>query len=233
MRLILNHSTDDGLSGVGSGGMESLDNTQQSCILNPIPLAFQRLETNSRQVCWLLHRIDADDQCWVLAQECYSHYVLIFPIPSAAGQDEISQRFLGAYREEVLWSLQQGGYTQHLQLATAQRNFAKLEQPTLCCAANQQVRQLSEQGSDWLQACLKALEDTPNANTARLQYCRQLNQRAVRQDTEAQVFFPIERFLGESLYRFAVGLCDLQIPGCKSGCFPNPYRTEPKLSLVR
>jgi len=47
------------------------------------------------------------------------------------------------------------------------------------------------------------------------------------------VFCPVERFLADSLYRFAEGLCDLQIPGCKSGCFPNPYRMEAKLSLVR
>ena len=45
-------------------------------------------------------------------------------------------------------------------------------------------------------------------------------------------FDPLERFLDDSLYRFAQGLCNQPIPGCAVGDFPNPHKRAPKLMVV-
>lgn len=189
--------------------------------------------SHSAQLSWQFHALSINHQLVVMAVESYSRYVLLLPFLQAPTWQQIHSSFLESYHAELTRCFEQGGFMRWHQRSIVQRNFQTLPEPLLInCLLSDEVELLSAT----VQQGLGNWRGRPAELSTKLkEQADKLNQKPYRllDQQRDKVFFPLERFLGDSLYRFGGGLCDVDIPGCKAGEFPNPYRANADLCVVR
>ena len=199
----------------------------------------QSIVTNSTQVSWQCQIVQLtgrqwqpyDTGDWVLIWvEAYSRYTMMKIYPLRPEWEQIEADLQQLWLEQVLNWLSLGGfvrYQQHSDQVRAQFN-------QYLAQGSQQVRRNLDPSiggnladhQQWLWSFLHDERPKYLGDHEIRVLCEHLNQLPKRvrwQGAKKHRIYPVERFLDDSLYRFAKGLCDQPIQGCAKGDFPNPH----------
>ncbi len=176
------------------------------------------------------------DAWLIMALEAYSRYTLMKVYPSPPSWPQIEEDFKILWLEHMLLLMNQTG------MADSQTNIDKVAAQFLELSDAKCFRNLDRSigghisdNQEWLRAYLR--DNTPKHFDDEQAWAlsQHLNQipRRIKIDKRRHIkFIPYERFLLDSLHRFAKGLCKQKVPGSREGNFPNPHRAEPKLEVI-
>ncbi len=225
MKLVLSLSND-----LINSSRSDLSGTIVECGQRGVPV----LQTHSTQICWQLHSVAIDCGWVVVAVEAYSRYTFFIPYFDRPSWDQVLADFQTIYLHELYWCLGTGGFVEAHQLAVINRHFKVIDDPLCVCGVDAELANHMVNAKRWLS---NYFEKTPSPlveGVLMKELTRQVNRLAHKsnEDQVAELIFPIDRFLRDSLFRFAHGLCDLDLLGCKSGSFPNPHRKSINLYAV-
>jgi hypothetical protein len=206
----------------------------------------QKISSHSTQVSWQFQIVHlsgrqwepCDDGTWLLmAVESYSRFTILNRYYLEPSLEEIEKDFMASWIEHLIMLMQMGGFVrnkQNIEQVTSQ--FQQLKKPEYYRNLDSSIGGHIGDNQQWLRAYIDDTRITEFNNTHVPEfsnYLNQLSRRIGKQRKKADQFLPFERFLDDGLYRFASGLCDQKIPYCRFGDFPNPYRSNVELSLVK
>ncbi|WP_096086710.1 hypothetical protein [Agaribacterium haliotis] len=201
----------------------------------------QSLQTHSTQISWQfqLHerRVGFFSDYVVIAIEAYSRFTLLLAYTASLPTwQQIEKDF------QLLWMEQLALHLGRTNLVYDQGDMDLILTQYKSLAPPQMVRNLDQSISGHITDSKHWIED----------YCQQLNidrfsekhawnlqehinmnkKRAKKAGGGKESFVPLERFLDDSLYRFAKGLCKSAEQGAKTKDFPNPHRRNVSLTVV-
>ena len=220
----------------------------------------QPVITNSVQVGWQFQLYETQGSYVVIAIESYSRYVILLPFYFRPSWPDVQSAFFEQWLSDMQRWFSMGGFVRNstsaefvtgefqkliLPYSSSQSHSAPLEQPPegliepslLGCYRN---LDMSINGhiidtQFWIRDYMLQNGYHSFEATMAQELCDHINnhpKRVKSAEGKKRKFMPIERFIDDSLYRFAQGLCDLSISGCAMGDFPNPHKRMPSLKVV-
>lgn len=212
----------------------------------------QPVVTSSVQIGWQFQLYKTQGGYVVIAIESYSRYVILLSFDFMPSWAEAQAAFFEQWLAGIQRWFSMGGFVrnsisakfvadefQKLILPYSVLNSApdSLEQPLLGCYRN---LDMSTNGHIidtqlWIREHMIQNGYHSFESAMAQELCEHINNQPKRvKDAEGKKrkFMPSERFIDDSLYRFAQGLCDLTIAGSAMGDFPNPHKRAPKLKVV-
>lgn len=198
----------------------------------------QSIVTHSTQISWQFQIFNVDHQWVVMVIEAYSRYTLILPYVFKPDWPQIEADFNAQWLEEMLKLMDTGGFVRTD--PQIEHVIAWLEQssstPVYYRNLDRSIGGHLADNQQWLWSYLDEVKPkyfSPRHASELCEHLNQLPRRVNKQRGQKHTFIPVDRFLDDSLYRFAQGLCDQPIPGNKIGDFPNPHRKNVALSIVQ
>jgi hypothetical protein len=210
----------------------------------------QAIVTHSTQISWQWQalKLDAenaepirgtryDTGHWlVMAIEAYSRYTLMMVYRQAPAWHQVEDDFNRLWLEQMLTVMNGAGVAQAQTAADHIARELKLLGKGRCVQnLDPSIGGHIRENHKWIWAYLRDNQPEHFATGQALelsQYLNHLPRKIKTPDGSKTEFLPYERFLLDSLYRFASGLCQHTIPSTRNGNFPNPHRAEPKLEIV-
>ena len=212
----------------------------------------QPVVTNSVQVGWQFQLYKAQSGYVVIAIESYSRYVILLPFYFKPSWAEVQTSFFEQWLSEVQRWFSMGGFVRNpTSVEYVATQFQNLIWPHLEADSLEQVleqpsplryRNLDMSINGHIIDTQFWIRDYLIQNNYRYfeadmaqelsEHINNQSKKVKGADGKKRKFMPFERFIDDSLYRFAQGLCDQAIPGCAMGDFPNPHKRTPILKVV-
>jgi hypothetical protein len=196
----------------------------------------QPINTHSKQIAWQFQLFKSGNSTVVIVIESYSRYILLLPFYYSPTWEEVKGAFYEQWFGDMQSWLKMGGFVRSTQQQT------QLEQQFQAQSESQIYRNLDRSIGGHMtdtQFWIRDYMEQMTVQSFDQQMAKELsvhinNQSKRVKDVNGKKskFSPLERFLDDSLYRYAQGLCDQFIPGCAEGNFPNPHKRAPKLTVV-
>lgn len=192
--------------------------------------------TNSIKISWQLQCLKMHEQVVVTAAEAYSRYIIFLPYPVLPQWEKIHEDFMGAWLDHVFYWLTELHYLlDESSMAELARQFEALVDGGVFRNTDLSVIGHINEAQQWLNDVV----DNPFAffdDIQATELSHHINQQ-LRHGKSASGFresyVPIERFVNDSLYRFAQGLSEISYSGVAPGNFPNPHQRKVRLSVVQ
>ena len=206
----------------------------------------QKIISHSTQVSWQFQIIHlsgrqwqpCDDGNWlVMAVESYSRYTILNSYTLKPNLDQIEQDFKASWIKHLLSLMEMGGFVRNQQQTEhVTSKFQQLKAPEYYRNLDASIGGHIADNQQWLRAHIDDMRITSFESKHARAFCNYVNQlprRIGKQRKKSAQFIPYERLLDDGLYRFASGICDQKIPYCRYGDFPNPYRSNVELTVVK
>ena len=176
------------------------------------------------------------DAWLIMALEAYSRYTLMKVYPSPPSWPQIEEDFKILWLEQMLLLMNQAGVVDsQTDIDKVVAQFFELGEAKCFRNLDRSIGGHVSDNVEWLKAYLHDEKpkrfDNEHALTLS-QHLNQLSRQIKIGKRRHSKFIPSERFLLDSLHRFAKGLCKQKVPGSREGNFPNPHRAEPKLEVI-
>lgn len=196
----------------------------------------QPITTHSTQVAWQLQLLKIGNSNLVIAIESYSRYLLLLPFYSSPTWDEVKNAFYEKWLANMRSWMKMGGFIRNdNQQTQLEKKFQTQPEPQLYRNLDMSIGGHITDTQFWVRDYMDQMGEQRFEQYMAQELGSHINTQPKRVKDisgKKRKFDPLERFLDDSLYRFAQGLCDQPIPGCAMGDFPNPHKRAPKLMIV-
>lgn len=208
----------------------------------------QSIKTDSTQVSWQCQVVQLTGRQWqpydngqwlVIFVEAHSRYTLMQLYQFKPDWADIEADFLQQWLAHALHWFSTGGFVRGHQKQQVIKQFADFIADNPTQLFRNLDRSISGNFTDhqhWLRDYLEQTSPKELGEREIAELCAHINNIAKTQNkqrSKKKLIHPIERFLDDALFRFAQGLCDQPIEACRAGDFPNPYKANVELSLVK
>lgn len=196
----------------------------------------QPLVTNSAQQSWQLHVVQLWDQRWgrfsngdwvVMAVESYSRYTVMNVYSTRPDLQQIEDDFQNLLLQHVLINMAiVEVFKNEAQFDSVVKRFKQLNQPEYIRNLDLSINGHISDNFNWLEAYLRDENPKEFGRDELDELCDHLNRlphHTKSMKKQRDKFYPFERFIADSLFRFASGLNVVWKPGVKYGDFPNPH----------
>lgn len=214
-------------------------------------IGIKSLLTNSVQVSWQVHAVELQGSSWAPCDdgsivfffiEAHSRYTLVKSYTSSPTVDELYDDFLELWFTHIFKQLLLSGLITNEQQAESVANqFSRFTQevdsPFFYSNYDQSLGGVINDQIQWLQDFIegKGLTrfDTQEADDF-IDYINQMGRRIRDKNTSPKYHIsPVLRFVDDSAFRFAQGLCNDRLGKCRGENFPNPHQHKVALRVVK
>lgn len=196
----------------------------------------QPVVTHSRQVAWQFQLFKIGESTVIIAIESYSRYVILLPFYFSPTWDELEAAFYERWFADIDSWMSMGRFVRSdQQRAQLRKQFTEQGEPQRHRNLDQSINGHIIDTQFWIRDYMDQKRTQEFDQQMAHELCAYINDQPKRvKDAKGKrcKFSPLERFLDDSLYRYAYGICDQPIPGCAMGDFPNPHRRVPNLRVV-
>lgn len=200
----------------------------------------QPIKTHSTQIAWQCQVIDLSDRYWrssldydgwlIIFVEAHSRYTLMRLYPLKPDWPQIEDDFLQQWLNHMLHWMSISGFVSGQQADSVVKQFEGFlgqNPPELVRNLDMSINGNLADYQQWLRDYLGHERPRYLGDDEIAELCSHLNHLTKTQNKQRckkKLIYPIDRFLDDALFRFAKGLSDQPVDGCRMGDFPNPYR---------
>ena len=196
----------------------------------------QSVITHSRQIAWQFQSFKSGNSTVIITIESYSRYVLLLPFYYYPTWDEVKAAFYEQWFVHMQDWMNMGGFVRtSQQQAQLENQFQAQSEPQLYRNLDLSINGHIIDTQFWIHDYMDQMAVQSFDQQMGKELSVHINNQPKRvkdMNGKRSEFSPLERFLDDSLYRYAQGLCDQFIPGCAEGNFPNPHKRVTKLTVV-
>ena len=196
----------------------------------------QPITTHSTQVAWQFQLFKNRNSDVVIAIESYSRYILLLPFYYSPSWDEVKVAFFEQWLVHMQGWMKMGGFIRNSNhQGKLENQFQTQPEPKLYRNLDMSIGGHITDTQFWIRDYMDQMGTQSFEQHMAQELSNHINslpKRVKDAKGKKRKFEPLERFLDDSLYRFAKGLCDQPVPGRALGDFPNPHKRAPKLMIV-